>query len=335
MTRLRAFGASSRQALQEWPALILAAGLGTRLQPLSSVRAKPALPIAGVPLITRTLQSIRAAGMRRVVINLHSCASSITRIVGDGSQFDLDVRYSWETNVLGSAGGPARAMPLLAADRFLIVNGDMITNVDLRELAHRHVDANALVTMAVIDADPRYNAIVADEAGIVRGFSTRTSSTEAPRHPGTQAPRHPGTYHFVGVQAVNASVFAGVDPAIKSETVHGIYPALIASRPEALRVFHSNAEYFDIGSPRDYLDTARTMSKRESKPLDRGVDCEVATGAQLVDTILWDRVRVGAGASLTSCIVADDVIVPPGAQYSHSALVMGENGLSAHRWNPA
>jgi len=294
----------------EWPAVVLAAGLGTRLQPLSSVRAKPALPVAGVPLIIRTLESLRAAGVRRVVINLHACPATITRLVGDGSQLDLEVRYSWERDVLGSAGGPARAMPLLAADRFLIINGDMITNVDLRALAARHVEANALVTMAVIDGLAGYNGVIADERGIVSGFGAA-----------------PGAHHFIGVQAVNASVFAGVNPAVKSETVHGIYPRLIASRPEAIRVFHSPAEYFDIGSLRDYLETASTIAERERRALDRGVDCKVASGATLVDTILWDRVRIGSGATLTKCIVADDVVVPAGAQYSHSALVMGENGL--------
>ena len=312
MTRLRASGASPRQALDHWPALILAAGLGTRLQPLSSVRAKPALPIAGVPLITRTLALLRDAGIRRVVINLHSCASTITRIVGDGSQLDLDVRYSWETEVLGSAGGPARAMPLLAADRFLIVNGDMITNVDLRALASRHVETNALVTMAVIDGLPGYNGVIADDRGIVSGCGTAA-----------------GARHFIGVQAVNASVFAGVDPSAKSETVHGIYPPLIAARPEALRVFHSPAEYFDIGSPRDYFETVKTIAQREGRALDRGAGCDVAPGAKLVDTILWDRVRIGAGATLTSCIVADDVVVPPDAEFSRASLVMHQNKVSA------
>ena len=309
---------TARPDLSDWPALILCAGLGTRLKPLSDVRAKPALPIAGVPLIARILGMLRAAGVRRVVINLHHQAASITRIVGDGSQFDLDVRYSWETAVLGSAGGPARAIPLLHADRFLIVNGDMITNVDMQALAARHVDANALVTMAVIDGLPGYNGVIADERGIVKGFG-----------------RQPGAFHFIGVQAVNAAVFAGVDPDVKSETVHGIYPSLIAGRPEAVRVFHSSAEYLDIGSPQDYLDTARKIAQREGRSLDRGRDCIVAADAMLTDTILWDRVRVGAGSTLTNCIVADDVVVPAGSHYSHSALVMGENGLSAHRWNPA
>lgn len=294
-----------------WPALILAAGLGTRLQPLSSVRAKPALPVAGTPLIVRTLQWLRSAGIRRIVINLHSCASTITRIVGDGSPFDLDVRYSWETEVLGSAGGPARALPIIAADRFLIVNGDMITNVDLAALTHRHVEANAMVTMAAIDADPRYNAIEANEAGIVRGFSRQ------------------GRFHFIGVQAVNTAVFAGIDPAKKSETVHGIYPPLIAARPEAVRVFHTNAEYFDIGSPRDYLETAIALATREGRPLDRGEHGRIAGDATLTNTITWDRVTIGAGASLTECVVADDVVVPAGAEFSRCSLVMRENKMVA------
>ena len=299
------------------PALVLTAGLGTRLQPLSSYRAKPALPIAGVPLISRMLRHLRDAGVRRVVLNLHHRADSITRIVGDGSAFDLQVRYSWEPTILGSAGGPARAIPLLESDRFLIVNGDMITDVDVRALAQQHVDTNALVTMAVIDGLPGYNGVIADDRGIVSGFGKR-----------------PGAFHFIGVQAVNAAVFAGVRVDTISETVHGIYPPLIAARPEAVRVFDSRASYFDIGSPRDYLETVKTIAHREGRALDRGIDCVVAGDARLQDTILWDRVTIGAGARLTNCIVADDVEVPPGAEYSRSSLVMGENGLRVHQWNP-
>jgi NDP-sugar pyrophosphorylase family protein len=105
MTRLRASGASSRQALNDWPALVLTAGIATRLQPLSSVRAKAALPVAGTPLVVRILHGLRDAGVMRTVLNLHHRAETITRIVGDGSQIGIDVRYSWESSILGSAGG--------------------------------------------------------------------------------------------------------------------------------------------------------------------------------------------------------------------------------------
>ena len=105
-----------------WPALVLTAGLATRLQPLSAVRAKAALPVAGEALVLRILRWLKRSGVTRVVLNLHHRAETITREVGDGAAIGLDLRYSWETAILGSAGGPARAIPLLDADRFLIVN---------------------------------------------------------------------------------------------------------------------------------------------------------------------------------------------------------------------
>jgi NDP-sugar pyrophosphorylase family protein len=124
------------------------------------------------------------------------------------------------------------------------------------------------------------------------------------------------------VQAVNAAVFAGVDPNRKSETVHGIYPALAAGRAGAIRIFHTPEQFHDIGSPRDYLDTALKMAAREGRPLDRGHGSVIAPDATLVDTVVWDRVTIGADARLTNCVVADDVVVPAGARYSDASLVM-------------
>lgn len=305
-----------------WPALVLTAGLATRLQPLSEGRAKAALPVAGEALVVRILRTLRAAGVARVVLNLHHRAETITREVGDGSALGLSVRYSWETEVLGSAGGPARALPLLASDRFLIVNGDTLADVDLAALAARHIDTNALVTMAVVDADPRYNAILADENGIVSAFKTSPPGTA-----GTLST--PGTYHFIGVQAVNAAAFAGVSPDRRSETVHGMYPDLIARQPGRLRVMPSTAEFFDIGTPRDYLATATRLAEREGKPLDRGHSGRVAADAHLDGTILWNDVTIGPGASLTRCVVADGVTVAPGAKHVDCSLVMRDNEVTA------
>jgi len=308
--------------LSRWPALVLTAGLATRLQPLSAVRAKAALPVAGEALVRRILRSLHAAGVTRVVLNLHHRAETITRDVGDGSALGLSVRYSWETDVLGSAGGPARALPLLEADRFLIVNGDTLADVNLAALAAQHVDTNALVTMAVVDADPRYNAILADANGMVSGFKKITPGTL-----GTSGTS--GTYHFIGVQAANAAAFAGVSPDTRSETVHGMYPDLIRQRPGSLRIMRTTAEFFDIGTPRDYLDTALSLSAREGRRLDRGQRCTIAPGATLTDSILWNDVTVGAGAALTRCVVADGVTVPAGAKHVDCSLVMRDNALVA------
>ena len=300
--------------LSRWPALVLTAGLGTRLHPLSLVRAKAALPVAGEVLIARILRRLRQFGIERVVLNLHHLAETITREVGDGSAFGLQVRYSWESIVLGSAGGTARAIPLLAADRFLVINGDTIADVDLDALAAKHVESGALVTMAVVDGDPNYGGVLADGEGVVHGFVRGTTGTPGP-------PASGATFHFVGAQAVNASAFTAVDPNQPLETVKDLYPRLIAATPRAVRVLPSDAEFFDIGTPPGYLHTASHLAVREGKPLDRGERCVVHSNARIERTILWNDVTVESGASLVECIVADGVTVPAGEHFERCALV--------------
>lgn len=294
-------------ALADWPALVLTAGLATRLRPLSLVRAKAALPVAGEPLVGRILRWLRSAGVRRAVLNLHHLPETVTRSVGDGGRWGLEVRYSWEPQVLGSAGGPRRALDLLDAKRFLIVNGDTLTDCDLTALAQQHVSTGARVTMAVV---PRRleRAVLADEDGRVTGFG-------------------PGTEHFIGVQAVDAEVFAAVSSDTPSETVKWLYPRVLAETPGAIRVYRSGAELLDVGTAADYLATVDLVARREGRSLDRGVDVTQHPTAHVEHSILWDRIDIGEGARLVDCIVADGVVVPAGAEYQRRVLVQSEAGL--------
>src|SRR5882672_752317 len=127
-------------------ALVLTAGFGTRLLPLSLVRAKPAVPIAGQPLVGRIIRWLAGQDVRHLVLNLHHLPETITSQVGDGAEFGTTVRYSWEDPILGSAGGPRKALPLLPGDNFFIINGDTLTEVDLDALAKSHRESGALVT---------------------------------------------------------------------------------------------------------------------------------------------------------------------------------------------
>ena len=301
--------------LARWPALVLTAGLGTRLRPLSDVRAKGAMPVAGSAIVVRILRWLHAAGVGRVVINLHHKPETITALVGDGSQLGLEVRYSWEPVILGSAGGPRRALPLLDSERFLIVNGDTLTDCNLSALAGQHAERQARVTMAVIDGDvQRYGGVRLDRDQRVLGFGKPLEGTRA--------------LHFIGVQAVEASVFADLPDDHPSETVRAVYPRLIASNPDAVRVYKSNAEFLDVGTARDYLSTVQTIAAREQRPLDVGDGCRIAENAVVEDSILWDRVTVGRGARLIHCIVADDVTIPDGAHYENRVLVPHQYRIS-------
>lgn len=292
-----------------WPALVLAAGLGTRLGPIGQLRAKAAVPVAGRPIIVRILERLRQAGIRDVVINLHHRADTVCRVVGDGTPWDMRVRYSWERQALGSAGGPARALPLLAADRFFIVNGDTMTDIDLAELATAHVSSAALATLAVAPADlSHYNALLADAGQALLGSVVR--GTDVATLPVGARP-----WHFVGVQAVDARAFAGVAPDRPFDIIREMYPALVASRPGAVRVHPVTGTFVDVGTPADYLATALQLTASGDGVDDRGADLVIAPDARVTSSILWDRVTIGSGANISHCIVTDDVKVPEGARY--------------------
>src|SRR5204863_118004 len=169
-------------------ALLLTAGLGTRLRPLTSVRAKPAIPVGGEPMVRRIIAWLAANGVIDLVLNLHHLPHTLTAVVGDGSDLSANVRYSWEQPVvLGTAGGPRHALPLIGARTFLIVNGDTLTDVDLAAMGDAHAASGALVTLALVrNAEPhRYGGVLLDAQGAVTAF--------VPRGPSSQ-----GSYHFIG-----------------------------------------------------------------------------------------------------------------------------------------
>lgn len=298
-------------------ALLLTAGLGTRLQPLTYVRAKAAVPINGEALVRRVIRTLAASGVRDFVLNLHHRPASIAALVGDGGDLDVAVRYSWEQPVLGSAGGPRHALGLVTDsddEDFLIVNGDTLTDVDVWSLLARHRESGALVTMALIP-NPRpdqYGGVTVDADGWVTGFTRARPSAHVT--PGESS------YHFIGVQVARAAAFASLEDGVPAESVNSLYPRLIADHRGSVAAYLAQASFLDIGTPRDCLDTSLALADVEGARL-VGADAHLADSAVLVRTIVWDDVTVGARAHLYECIVADGVHIPDGARYERCAIV--------------
>jgi NDP-sugar pyrophosphorylase family protein len=297
------------------PALVLTAGLGTRLQPLSFVRAKGALPLGREPLARRILRWLGAAGVRDAVLNLHHLPHTLTEAIGDGSDIGMRVRYSWEMPVLGSAGGPRRALPLLADGSFLIVNGDTLTDIDLKALVADHHSSGALVTMAVVaNTEPgKYSGIAADADGRFTGFVPRGSPQPS--------------FHFVGVQVAVPGAFDRVPTGMPYE-VRQLYPAVAAAQAGSIRVFRTKADFLDIGTPADYLNTALVLAEREGLPC-IGERSRVDFSARVERSVLWDDVTVEAGAMLKECVVADRVVVPADTSWHGVTLRAAASELAA------
>jgi NDP-sugar pyrophosphorylase family protein len=212
--------------------------------------------------------------------------------------------------VLGSAGGPRRALPLLGSSAFLIVNGDTLTNVDVGALVADHRRSGALVTMAVIpNTDPgKYSGLAVDANGAFTGVVSRASPERS--------------YHFIGVQVAEAEAFAALPDNRPFESVRQLYPTLIATRPGSVRTFLSSAEFFDIGTPADYLSTSLVFAARES------IESRIPNPQSRVeDCVVWDDVEIDDDVRLRRCILTDGVRVPARSSWQHMMIRVAHGEL--------
>jgi NDP-sugar pyrophosphorylase family protein len=304
------------------PALVLTAGLGTRLRPLTHARAKAAVPVNGETLARRAVRWLVSQGVDDLVLNRHHRPASVAGSVGDGSDLGARVRYSWENPVLGSAGGPRHALPLLTdpgsrtphPGTFFIVNGDTLTDVDIREMLSMHRESGARVTMALIP-NPRpdkYGGVLVSANAWVTGF-TRAGSTDP-------------SFHFIGVQVADASVFSALEDGVPFESVNRLYPQLMQHHPRSVGAFVCNASFRDIGTPADYLETSLQLADIEGDHLVSSRGTRIDETARITRSAVWDDVTIGRGAELTECIVADGVSIPTGAAYRRAAIVQEAPG---------
>jgi NDP-sugar pyrophosphorylase family protein len=283
-------------------ALVLTAGLGTRLRPLTDVRAKPAIPVAGVPIARRIISWLVRSGADDIVLNLHHLPQTIASAVGDGCDLSARVRYSWEGPLLlGSAGGPRQALSIVGADTFFIVNGDVLTDVDLEALYEAHCAGGATITLALVphDAPDRYGGVRVDDDGRVRDFPSAGVAGDA-------------VYHFVGVQVVEADAFRSLSLGQPAQSIRGLYDRLIADRPGSVRGFVSRADFRDIGTVADYWQTSWSMDAPAASPAAYGDRTRVSPASIVSRSILWDNVVVNDGCVVEDCILTDGVALPPG-----------------------
>ena len=289
-------------------ALVLAAGLGSRLRPLTLCRAKAAVPVAGVPLICRHLKRLTERGLDDVVINLHHRPDTIAAVVGDGFSLGCRVRFSWERVPLGSAGGPRHALPLLG-QRFLLLNADTLCDVDLEALLDTHLSCGASVTLAVTKnlAPHRYGGVVIDANGWVKEFAKAGDSRQS--------------WHFVGTQVAEARVFETLTDGKPASSIRGLYDRML-SHEKQIAVHPISERFFDIGTPADYLATTQAVSSAEGHQLPSiGARTSVHPRARVKRSVLWDDVVVGADCVITDCIICDGVQLPRGSILTGQAVV--------------
>src|SRR5829696_1952931 len=166
-------------------AMILAAGLGTRLRPLTHVMPKPVAPVLNRPIVAWIAELLARHGFREVVTNLSYLPDQIRDVLGDGSAFGLEITYSEEPEPLGTAGGVGKVRDFLSAtDSFLIISGDALTDIDLSAMREAH-EANtgrgAIATLATkrVEDTSEFGVAITDDEGRIQGFQEKPDPAEA------------------------------------------------------------------------------------------------------------------------------------------------------------
>lgn len=335
-------------------AMVLCAGFGTRLRPLTDKVPKPLVPLCGLPLLQYNLALLRGAGVRDLVVNTHHLGAEMERGARDlASRLGLGIEVSREgKHILGTGGGVKRAQALLGSGTFFLLNGDMLFDVDLAAALAAHKAAGAVATM-VLAPYPRgatYGAVEVDAGFNVRRIAGRGAAAE----PGLTK------MHFTGVHVLEPELLARLPAEGESDINRTAYVRLIH---EGVKVhgFLQGGYWGDLGAPRSLLranldtlegkvplgrfrdgadpfegsverapgvhvhPTAQIDSTSQLKgPLLIHAGCVVASGARIGPlAVLGQGVRVDAGVSVERAVCWDQTHLGAGERLQDSIAAPG------------
>ena len=295
-------------------AIILSAGYGTRLWPLTEDRTKPAIPILGKPLVGYVAEYIASYGFDDIVVNLHHRPESVRAALGNGSQFGVKLHYVEEPEILGTSGALDNTREFFDKETFLAINGKIITDIDLRAALETHRKANALATLVLLanTKRERFSLVEVDRGGRITGFGGMPYETYA----GTPL-------MFTGIQILEPRIFDYIPRGVFSHSTTDVYPQAIA-KGETIAAHIASGTWRELSTLKRYLDISVEMLREQKQAYVAGSKCEVASTAQITDSVLWDNVVVDDNAYVRSCIVADGVRISAGCSFRNAVVVRRE-----------
>lgn len=314
--------------------MLLTAGLGTRLRPLTLERAKPAIPIVGKPIIIRLIEKLSRAGVSEFRMNLHYMPHSIESIFADAVHANKhEVSFSFEPSILGTAGGLKANERFFREGTFIMVNGDIVFDFDLSRALEFHRSQRALATMILRPQERPYQfyPVFTDSEGRLSHFKQ-----DPPPEVETQQ-----ACVFTGIHILEPEIFDYIPAGVFCEINDAVYPAVIRKGLPILG-FVVQGYWNDVGNPVRYLEAHRhllstfhpaiKLRDEVDVVIEEGASvgsavwaekgCLFKSGSHAQDCILWENVTLERRATLKSCIVGADVTVDK----SHENCVITRRG---------
>jgi mannose-1-phosphate guanylyltransferase len=308
-------------------AVILAGGEGTRLRPLTTTVPKPVVPLVDRPLISYMLEWVKRHGIDDVIMSCGFLASGVRNVLGDGSELGVRLRFVEEPEPLGTAGALKFAASMLD-ERFLMLNGDVLTDIDLTgQLAqHEHTGAKATLALVAVPDPTNYGLVRLDDDASVREFVEKPSSDAVVDRPAEDAENLISAGAYVLEREIVDMVPAGKNVSIERE----VWPLLVGN---GLYGFRAENYWLDIGTPERYLRaTFDIIEGNVETPVQERLgsaylavsDEAQVDGRAIPPAVLERGVRVAADAHVGSLVVlGQDVSVGAGSKVERSVILNG------------
>lgn len=299
--------------------MILAAGYGERLWPLTADRTKPALPVLGKPLVGYVAEYLAQSGITDIVVNLHHHPDSVRRALGDGSQFGVKLSYVHEPVILGTSGALDNARDLLAGDTLVVINGKLITDIDLKAALDTHRRTNALATLVLKENPQRERfSVVETNDGFVTRFGGMPPTRSANVETDSAAP-----LMFTGIQILDTRIFEYIPRGVFSHSTVDVYPQAIV-RGERVAAHVAGGMWYELSTLQRYLDLSLALLDRSRLDVHTGEKSSIDPQANVHESILWNQVTVEEGANVRRSVLGDGVRVRAGELLEDSVVVRAD-----------
>lgn len=283
-------------------AMILAAGPGTRLLPLTEEKPKVLMPVVNKPVIGRVVEYLKRHGIRSIVVNVHHHSQQVINYLDGGRPFGMEIDVRVEPEILGTGGGIKNTEDFWENELFVVMNGDILTDIDLHQAYEAHRKSGGLVTLILHDCEP-YNQIQVGDKGIVTGIAQESA---------------PGRLAFTGIHIMEPDLLSYI-PEGEYADIIDCYRRLIESG-EMMGAHISAGHYWrDMGTVDNYVKVNKELLGEDSLSLGRdslldpsvkieewaivGEKNRLEKDVEIRRSILWDEVRVKEGAKVIDSIV--------------------------------
>ena len=292
--------------------LVLAGGFGTRLRPLSCSRPKALFPVANKPLIDYTLESLSEAGVETVVLAVYYMAESLVRYLGP-TKHDLGILYLREQRPMGTGGPIRQARDMMNGEKFMVMNGDLLTDFDYKRLINYHEEKGGIATVALTQVeDPyRYGSVELDWEGRITRFVEKPELGKAPSN-----------LINAGIYILEPEIYDYIPDGGKVRIETEVFPKL--AEEQQLYGFESHGFWMDIGEPIDYLNANAAILARQRKVI-KPDSVEIDPAAVIKGPCNFgENVKIGADSRIGPNVsLADDVQIGKGCRIENSVIFAG------------